>query len=166
MQIANKKFTVWHAVAIYFLVNGISWASAGLVSDFEFYNSFIQPSVAPPDWLFAPMWFFLNVTSLWALYRVANIKGGQDKKLFLRLEGVFWALFATFAFMYFGLKSPILAAVNTTVEMIVTVFSIYLCYHLDRKAAYLIGLRLLWLLLASYVSIYMAIFNQDPLFNG
>jgi tryptophan-rich sensory protein len=102
MQITNIKFTVWHAVAIYFLVNGINWVSAGLVGDFEFYNSFVQPSVAPPDWLFAPMWFFLNVTSLWALYRSANTADGNDKKLFLWLEGIFWALFATFAFMYFG----------------------------------------------------------------
>jgi len=167
MKMTSKKFTAWHAVAIYFLANGISWTSAGLVGDFEFYNSFVQPSVAPPDWLFAPMWFFLNVTSLVALYRVANVQmsEGKARKQFLWSEGTFWVLFATFALMYFGLKSPILASANTVTVLLVTLISLYYAYRLDRRAFYLIVPRLLWALLASYVSLFMAINNHDVFFN-
>ncbi|MCT0230141.1 tryptophan-rich sensory protein [Synechococcus sp. CS-1324] len=38
----------------------------------RFFNSFQQPELAPPDWPFAPVWLFLNATSLVALSRIAT----------------------------------------------------------------------------------------------
>jgi benzodiazapine receptor len=165
MENIPTKFTFWHALGIYVLANGVSALAAGFLGDFEFYNSFVQPKIAPPDWLFAPMWFFLNVTSLWAFYRVANSEDKNDKKIFLRLEIIFWVIYATFTLFYFGLQSPILGAINTVTGLLITIASFVYALRLDKLSAYLIALRLLWVLLASYVSVYMALFNNDFLFS-
>jgi len=60
-----------HAVAIFVAANLTSALPAGLGGDFNFYNSFRQPAVAPPDWVFGLVWLVLNIISLVALYRVA-----------------------------------------------------------------------------------------------
>ena len=89
-----------------------------------FYNSFQRPSVAPPDWLFPPMWLFLNITSLVALYRVANTPGGERRTRFLVAEAVGLVLFAIFATLYFWLQSPILAAIDTVLYGVLTLVSV------------------------------------------
>jgi len=99
---ARKKFQWWHAVVIFVVVNLLSGLPAGMSGDQAFYNSFKLPSVAPPDWLFPPMWLFLNITSLMALYRVANAPACRSRAVFLSAEGIGWFLFSIFATLYFG----------------------------------------------------------------
>lgn len=89
-----------------------------------FYNDFSRPSVAPPDWLFAPMWLFLNITSLVALHKVANSPSRSARTAVLWSEGVAWVLFATFTTVYFQLRSPILGAVDTVLGLVLAVVSV------------------------------------------
>ena len=161
-----KPFHWWYAVIIFVIANLISALPAGFKGDEIVYNSFQQPNVAPPDWLFPPMWLFLNITSLVALYIVANSPKQQPKKqLFLALEMFGWVLFAIFTTLYFGLNSPILGAIDTVAGLIVAVASLICCYSISRKASILISFRALWLVLASYVSVYVALNNVDPFFQ-
>jgi len=162
---ARKKFQWWHAVVIFVVVNLLSGLPAGMSGDQAFYNSFKLPSVAPPDWLFPPMWLFLNITSLMALYRVANAPACRSRAVFLSAEGIGWFLFSIFATLYFWLHSPILAAIDTVIYAAVTVVSFATSMKIDRTAATLIAPRLVWLALASYVSVYGALYNVDPFFQ-
>lgn len=41
-----------------------------------------------------------------------------------------------------------------------------LAWPIDRVASFMITLRVLWLGLATYVSVYVAVWNADPLFGG
>lgn len=66
----KAAFPWWYAVIIFVLANAVSILPVGYNGDEVFYNNFQRPSVAPPDWLFAPMWLFLNITSLVALNNV------------------------------------------------------------------------------------------------
>ena len=159
-------FRWWYAAIIFVVVNLISALPAGLNGNEFIYNSFQQPIVAPPDWLFPPMWLFLNITSLVALYIVANsLKQQPEKQLFLALEMFGWVLFAIFTTLYFGLNSPILGAIDTVAGLIVAVASLTCCYSISREASILISFRALWLVLASYVSVYVALNNVDPFFQ-
>lgn len=46
---------------------------------------------APADWVFAPVWFVLNVTSIMALSIVANFPVRSNRRgAFLILEAVGW----------------------------------------------------------------------------
>ena len=75
-------------------------------------------------------------------------------------------MFALFATLYFSLQSPILAAIDTVLYGVLTLVSISCCLGRDRIAALLIAPRLAWLTLASYVSVYGAIYNTDPFFQS
>jgi translocator protein len=163
----KPRFRIWHAAAIFLAANAVSILPAGFNGDEAFYNAFARPAAAPPDWLFAPMWLFLNVTSLMALGRVANAATlTRSHRAFLVLEGVNWVLFAAFNALYFGLKSPVLGAADTGAGLLLGLASLGLAARLDRRAAGLILPRIVWLLLATYVSVWVALNNADPFFGS
>ena len=156
-------FRWWHAALILVGANAISALPAGFGGDFAFYNSFRQPAIAPPDWAFAPVWLFLNVTSLIALSRIANSpERSPARTLFLWSEGVAWVLFAAFTTVYFLLHSPALAATDTVAGLLTGLVSLACAFRLDRLSAGFILLRVLWLVLATYVSLFVALSNPDP----
>jgi translocator protein len=138
---------------------------AGVGGDEAFYDGFLQPSVAPPAWLFAPMWLVLNVTSLVALHRIANLQASESRRVFLISEAIGWVLFAAFTTLYFFMRSPVLGAIDTVAGLIVAIVSVLSARRIDRTASALVSLRLLWLTLASYVSVYVASVNVDPFFS-
>lgn len=148
------------------MANLASAAPAGYNGNEAFYNNFVQPAIAPPDWAFAPAWLFNNITSLYALWLIANRPASTaGRKTFIWLEAINWVLFAAFTSVYFGLKSPVLGAIDTVLGLGLTAWSLVASYRIDRKAALNILPRFLWLLLAGYVSVYVALMNKDVLFN-
>jgi benzodiazapine receptor len=163
----SRTFRWWHAVIIFVVANAASTLPAGFNGEEAFYNSFELPAVAPPDWLFAPMWFVLNVTSLMALSIVANApERTSRRRAFLVLEAIGWVLFASFATLYFWLKSPVLGAADTVAGLLVGLGSLAYAARIDRRAALFILMRVLWLSLATYVSVYAALHNADPFFQA
>lgn len=165
-----RRFRWWHGAAILVAANAISFWPAGVLGDAAFYTGFRLPPYAPPDWLFAPMWLVLNITSLVALARVANLDledgAGRRRGLVLVSEAVGWLLFAVFTTFFFWLHSPVLAAADTVAGLLVATVSVAAAASLDRPAAGLIGLRLLWLLLASAVAVSVAVNNVDPFLSA
>ncbi len=163
----STKMKWWHCVIIYLVANGISFIPAGFNGDEAFYNNFNQPGIAPPDWLFAPVWFINNVTSLIALYIIVNFSGDMPaRKSVITLEAFSWVLYAIFTLLYFGLKSPILGAIDTAIGLILTAISFFHYYSISKRAAWLIAPRFAWLMLATYVSAWVALHNKDTLFNA
>lgn len=163
----SQSLRTWHSVAIFLAANIISILPAGFNGDEAFYKNFSRPVVAPPDWLVAPMWLFLNITSLMALSIVANTSSDTPSRgAFLWSEGIGWVLFALFNTLYFGIKSPILGAVYTAAGLVLALFSLILAWRISRRAAWFIGFRVVWLLLATFISIWVALNNTDPFFKG
>jgi translocator protein len=162
----TKKMKWWHCLIIFLVANIVSFIPAGYNGDEAFYNNFIQPSIAPPDWLFAPMWFFLNITSLIGLYTIANLPTNtKNRRLIIILEYIAWVLFAIFTFLYFYLKSPILGAIDTVLGLIFAIVIVGLSYKVSKKSFWCFTFRLLWLVLASYVSVWVALNNKDIFMN-
>ena len=156
-----EQFSWWHAAAIFVLANLISAVPAGLFGDHSFYNRLRKPPGSPPDWAFAPTWVALNVTSLIALFRVANLASASpERTTFLVSEAIGWVLFALFTSLYFGLKSPMAGAVDTVLGLAAAIVSAWCAAQLDAAAFWLIVPRVLWLLLASYVSVWVAWMNR------
>ncbi len=161
-----KQMKWWHCLAIFLVANIVSFIPAGYNGDEAFYNNFVQPSIAPPDWLFAPMWLFLNITSLIGLYSVANLPAHtKNRHSIIVLEYTAWVLFSIFTFLYFFLKSPILGAVDTLLGLIVVVVVVVKSYGASKTAFWCFMFRALWLILASYVSVWVALRNKDIFMN-
>ncbi|MBE9217208.1 tryptophan-rich sensory protein, partial [Plectonema cf. radiosum LEGE 06105] len=140
---SSRPFKWWHAVLILLFANLISAIPAGYNGEEAFYNNFTLPAIAPPDWLFAPVWLFNNITSLIGLYITANLRVSQSKKVFYWAEGISWVLFAVFTILYFGLKSPILGALDTALGLVATTISFIVAYKINKKASLFILPRLL-----------------------
>jgi tryptophan-rich sensory protein len=164
----SRRFRWWHGAVILVAANAISFWPAGVLGDGAFSTGFQLPPFAPPDWLFAPVWLVLNVTSLMGLARVANLgpPGGRRREAVLIAEAIGWVLFASFTTLYFWLHSPALAAADTVAGLLAAVVSVVAAAELDRTAAGLILLRLVWLLLASAVAVSVALLNVDPFLSG
>lgn len=161
-QESTPRFKWWYCVIIYVIANGIGFLPAGFNGNEAFYNNFQQPALAPPDWMFAPAWFINNVTSLVALYIVVNKPvDTPGRKKVISLEVATWILYAVFTSLYFGLKSPVLGAIDTAAGFMLSVMSLVITPRISKKAAWLLVPRVAWLALATYVSIWIAINNKD-----
>lgn len=159
----SSGFKWWHSILILAGANAVSALPAGFGGDFAFYNAFRLPDVAPPDWAFAPVWLVLNVTSLVALSRISNAPNRSTMRMvFLWSEGMGWVLFSAFTTLYFLLHSPVLGAADTVAGLIVGLVSLVCAFQLDRLSAGFISLRVIWLILATYVSLFVATSNPDP----
>ena len=162
------RFRWWQGTAILAAANAISFWPVGVRGDAAFYTGLRLPPFAPPDWLFAPLWLVLTITSLVALARVANLEiaPNRQRRLVLLSEGVGWLLFAVFTTLFFWLHSPVLAAADTVAGLLVALVSVVAAAGVDRPAAGLIGLRMLWLVLASAVAVSIALHNPDPFLSA
>lgn len=162
----TPSFKWWYAVLIFVVANVInSLATLSISGDFEFYNNLLQPAIAPPDWLFPIIWFINNVSALVGLYWVANSTlPSSNKTTFYWAEASFWVLFSLFGFMYFYLGSVWLGAINTLLCFVVTSVSIASIIK-HSKAWWFFLPRFLWLCLAVYVAMYMAVVNEDTLLH-
>jgi tryptophan-rich sensory protein len=89
----------------------------------------------------------------------------RNRRIFLISETAGWVLFAIFATLYFGLRSPVLAAAVTVASLGAALLSASVSRPIDRLATGLILLRVGWLLLATYVSVEIALTNADPFFS-
>lgn len=160
------RFRWWQGALILVAANIVSALPAGIGGDGAFYNSFRQPAAAPPDWVFTPVWLALNVTSVIALHRIANLPPHPRKRVFIASECLGWVLFAAFTTLYFLLRSPVLGAIDTVLGAMAAATSCLMAARIDRLAAVLVGLRAAWLLYAGYVSVWVALANPDPFLGG
>ena len=160
------RFQWWHAVLIFAAANALSALPAGLGGDADFYDRLRKPPLSPPDWMFPAVWLVLNVTSLAALWLVANSDGGDGgaRTAFYWAEGIGWATFAAFTTLYFGLRNLPLAAADTALGLLAAAASLWACRRLAPAVGWwplaLIAPRLAWLLLATWVSAATAWLNR------
>ena len=160
----RPRYRWWHAAALGVAANAAGALPSGYNGDASFYDDLDTPPGAPPAWVFAPAWAFNNATTLWSNLRIANLPPGTPgRATVLVLEGVDWALFASFAALFFGLRSPVLGAAVTVASLGATAGSVVVTAGLDRRAAWALSPRLLWLAYASYIATVTAARNRDEL---
>lgn len=113
----------------------------------------IKPNFNPPSWLFGPVWTLLFLLMGIALYLVWNKKNN----LFW-----FWAqllLNTLWSFLFFGLRSPILAFYEiiilwTTILMTILRFNKY-----NKIASKLLWPYLAWVSFASFLNYSIIVLN-------
>lgn len=160
------RYRWWHAAAVGVVANIASALPAGYNGDEKFYASLRTPPGAPPGWVFAPVWLANNALTLASNLRVANLPPETPgRSRVLTVEAANWILFSSFAGLFFGLRSPILGAVNTAAGLALTGYSVRATADLDRRAAWALVPRLAWLGFASYVSVSTAVNSPHRVFG-
>ncbi len=159
-----SRYRWWHAAAVGAVANLASALPAGYNGDEDYYAELDTPPGSPPGWLFAPVWAVNNALTLWSSLRIANLPvETPGRRAALVSETVSWGLFASFSGLYFGLRSPVLGAVDTVAGLVSTTHGVVTVARLDRPAAWALVPRLAWLAYASYVSTGTALRSRDRL---
>lgn len=133
-----------------------------------FYESLKQPTYAPPGPAFPIVWAVNNTARVAGLVRVLNKPAGTPgRKAYLILQGTSLLNYASFNATYFGLRSPTLGASMSVVDLGLAVSSGYVALRKlqDPKVAASLSTLAPWLVLASAVSVPVALWNEDEFFN-
>ena len=133
--------------------------------DDAFYDGLSTPTWAPPPWAFPVAWAINTAALAWAAQRLYRDRALPRRGELLGLLAVHTALYATFGRVYFGERSPVLAAGWTAADLAVCHLAFYRALAVDPPAAAAFVPVNLWLTLALPLSLHQAAANRDPLFG-
>ena len=119
----------------------------------NWYMTLNKPELAPPNWIFGPVWTTLFVLMGIALYMVW--KQGTDKKdvkIALYIFGTQLILNVLWSIIFFGLENPGSAFVEIISLWISILLSIIYFYRINKTAGYLLIPYIAWVSFASYLN--------------
>jgi len=127
--------------------------------DYSWYSSLIQPPLAPPAWLFSPVWIILYILIISSLIFYI-VKKTELKKVWgyiLFFTQILVNLAWTPAF--FGVKNIGLALVIVILLDILVLFNIIEFSKISKIAGKLLIPYFIWILFATYLNIGIFILN-------
>jgi benzodiazapine receptor len=125
------------------------------------YAGLEKPNIAPPNWVFAPVWaslYALMGISLFVVWRKAA--GGSLRRIAISTFILQLALNVLWSYLFFGLQSPFLGLVDITILWLAIAATIALFSKISKISAILLLPYLAWVTFASYLT-YM-IFMLNP----
>ena len=176
----SKRWRWYHGLLAYVATEVISYGlgklaerSTGNKTNREaqdpFYESLKQPTYAPPGPVFPIVWAVNNTARVSGLVRVLNKpEGTPGRNAYLALQGTSLLNYASFNAAYFGLRSPRLGAAMSALDLGLAVASGYVALTKleDPKVAASLSTLAPWLVLASAVSVPVALWNEDKFFGA
>ena len=125
------------------------------------YASLIRPPLAPPNWLFGPVWTLLYLLMAFAFYRVLRLDPETPGRA--RAIGVFLlqlTLNAAWSFAFFAAHSPALGLLTILPMLALIVATIFLFRPLDSVAAGCLAPYVVWVSFATYLNAGFWWFNR------
>ena len=117
------------------------------------YATLARPELAPPNWVFGPVW-----TTLFALMGVAAFlvwqKGLNRKDVRVALWVFFLQLVLNtlWSIVFFGLHSPGAALIEIAILWVSILATILTFYKVSKAAAYLLLPYIVWVTFAAYLN--------------
>ena len=137
--------------------SGTVFTATGLDS---WYASLARPALAPPNWVFGPVWttlFALMGVAVWLVWRRAGAAAPEDDVV--RRAGVAFAVFVVqFAFnvawsaVFFGRQSLLGGLAVIAVLWLLIAATVRAFGRVDRRAAVLLLPYLAWVSFAAYLN--------------
>ncbi len=127
----------------------------------KIYETWIQPSFAPPSWIFGPVWSVLYVIIAisygWVFYKV--FQGDLPKVVAIPLVINLIANF-TFTPVQFGLQNLPLASVVILVVLGTIIWSMWVMWPIEKMFVYAQIPYLLWVSFATVLQLSITYLNQ------
>ncbi len=175
-----KRWRWYHGLLAYAATEAISYGlgklaerSTGNRTDRKaqdpFYESLKQPVYAPPGLAFPVAWAVNNTARVSGLIRVLNKpEETPGRSAYLALQGTSLLNYASFNAAYFGLRSPRLGAAMSVADLGLGIASVYVALEKleDPKVVASLSTLVPWLVLASAVSVPVALWNEDTFFGA
>ena len=129
--------------------------------NYDWYKTLIQPPLAPPGWIFAPVWTILYISMLVALFFYAQTQTTKDKSwgctiFFLQLiVNLIWSP------IFFGLQNIAFALAVIIVLDIMVLLNIIEFYKISKKAGLILVPYFIWIIFATYLNLGYFILNNS-----
>ena len=144
-----------------FLLILIPWFIGGLIfrSDTIFYKSLNKPVFAPPSIVFPIVWTILYILIALSIYLI--LKNNKLKNIPNYTKSLIINYFSNqvFSFLFFTIKSPFLALINTFIVLISSLFLYYESKELNKVAAKLLIPYIIWNIFATILIIFIFFMN-------
>jgi len=115
------------------------------------YASLNRPAIAPPNFIFGPVWIALYTLMGISLWLVLEKEHAQ-KRIAVAFFGFQLALNALWSIIFFGLQNLFLALAEISVLWLAIIGTIYFFYKIDKRAAYLMLPYLVWVSFAAILN--------------
>jgi benzodiazapine receptor len=130
----------------------------------SFYGQLVQPSWAPPAWLFGPVWsvlFLLMAISAWLVWREHGFHGAGAA---LKLYAAQLVANATWSWLFFAWQQGALALAEIGVLWLLIAGTLVLFWQLHRLAAVLLVPYLAWVSFAAALN--LTLWRLNPVVLG
>jgi tryptophan-rich sensory protein len=141
--------------------------AVGVVSSFftrnsipTWYSTLAKPALNPPNWIFFPVWTLLYVMMGVSLYFVWRKGFNNETKTAIYVFSAQLLLNFLWTFLFFGLKSILLAFAEIIVLWIMILVTILRFYKISKGAAYLLIPYIIWVSFASYLNLAIFLVNM------
>ena len=139
--------------------------ASGAVFTFQglqsWYGSLVRPGIAPPNWLFGPVWttlFALMGVAAWLVWRRAD-REPAAVRLAIAVFAVHFAFNLGWSAAFFALQAIGLGLAVILVLWALIVLTIWTFARVDRRAAYLLLPYLLWVSFAALLNYRFWVLN-------
>lgn len=144
-----------------FLIILLPWFIGGLLfnSDTTFYKIINKPSFAPPSIVFPIVWtilYILIAISIYIIYKNYNYKDIPNYNKTLLIN---YFTNQIFSFLFFTIKSPFLALIDTIIVLISSLFLYYESKLLNKTSSKLLIPYILWNTFATILIISIFFLN-------
>ncbi|MFB6085242.1 MAG: TspO/MBR family protein [Halodesulfurarchaeum sp.] len=127
----------------------------------EWYGSLTQPAIAPPNWVFGPVWttlFVLMGIAVWLVWRGAP-DSPERVRLAMVVFGIHFAFNLAWSAAFFALQAIALGLAAILVLWVLILATIWAFDRVDRRAAVLLVPYLLWVSFATVLNYRFWILN-------
>ncbi len=130
-------------------ITGAVFTSTGLES---WYATLERPDLAPPNWVFGPVWttlYALMGAAAWLVWREGR---GRTLQVALGVFAVQLALNFAWSFVFFGAQEILWALVVIVALLAAIIATMGAFWGIDRRAALLLVPYLAWVSFATYLN--------------
>lgn len=144
-----------------FLIILIPWFLGGLLfrSDVIFYKSLNKPVFAPPSILFPIIWTILYILIAISIYLILKNNKLKDIPNYSKTLLINYFSNQAFSFLFFTLKSPFLALIDTFIVFISSLFLYYESKQLNKLSTKLLIPYIIWNIFALILIIFIFFMN-------
>lgn len=148
----SSNLNQWDVLVGFILLCFVAAASGSQFSPGEWYRGLQRPELAPPDWVFGPVWtilYLMMAVSGWLMWISST---GKARKICMTVFVVQLVLNAAWSALFFGLHRPDLAFFEIIVLWLAIVATIALFRRQSNVAAWLLLPYLAWVSFAAYLN--------------
>jgi len=141
--------------------------AAGFVGSFfttpsipTWYAGLAKPALAPPNWVFGPVWTTLFILMGISLYLVWG-KGLEKKnvRMTVAIFGIQLVLNVLWSALFFGLHSPFYAFIEIVALWLAIAATIFAFNKISRNAALLLLPYIIWVSIAAFLNLSIWLLN-------